>query len=404
MNKAKMITVFAAAALLILISGTGSRAEVTAEKQEYRGRVTEITWKDENGTVTAGPNGYASVRYEYEYQKVTEKYYDAEGFPYAVEGGYYGKSVTRDSRDMLSLVDYLGIDGKLTMTEMGYARISYQFFTFGAERTVVFHGANGRAVMVPSLGYSQVENQYSGKTLTARIYMDERGNKVDLPAGYAVMKQRLNKGGRVIKISYEHADGTPAAGPDGWSWSTIERDADQRITKIEYFDTNGNQTVQEGCAREEYQYSKDGLVTMTRFDLQGNRIFFGGTAVSVQRKMKNDQILEETYLNEAGEPASLPAGYATAVYTYNAAGQLELTQYKDAAGQKVRCSQGYSAVRQIWDVEGRLIQKSYLDENGQAVNHNSTGVSEERYEYDEEGRMTGVGTYDAAGKPVVGDQ
>lgn len=36
MNKAKMITVFAAAALLMFISGTGSRAEVTAEKQEYR--------------------------------------------------------------------------------------------------------------------------------------------------------------------------------------------------------------------------------------------------------------------------------------------------------------------------------------------------------------------------------
>ena len=86
MKKVRRMTALAAA-LLLLIPGIRSLAEVTAEKQEYRGRITEITWKDENGSITAGPKGYAIVRYAYEYQKVTEKYYDAEGLPYAVEGG-----------------------------------------------------------------------------------------------------------------------------------------------------------------------------------------------------------------------------------------------------------------------------------------------------------------------------
>ena len=190
MNRMRRLAILAAA-LLVMIPGGKGLAEVTAEKQEDRGKVTKITWKEADGSIAAGPEGYAVVQYEYEYLKVTEKYYDEEGFPYAVAGGYYGKTVTRDTRNMVSMVDYLGIDGKLTMTDMGYARITYQYFTFGAERTVVFHGADGRPVMVPALGYAQIENQYSGTTLTARLYKDEKGNKVDIPAGYAAMKQKL---------------------------------------------------------------------------------------------------------------------------------------------------------------------------------------------------------------------
>ena len=78
----KRVAGWLAAALLLFAPAYGSKAEVTAEKQESRGRVTEIAWKDENGSLTAGPEGYAVVRYSYEYQKVTETYFDAEGFPY----------------------------------------------------------------------------------------------------------------------------------------------------------------------------------------------------------------------------------------------------------------------------------------------------------------------------------
>lgn len=400
MNRIKRWTAFAAA-LLLLLPGSRGLAEVTAErKEDQRHRVTEITWKDEQGNPASGPDGYTTVRYEYDHNKTTEKYFDSDGFPYEMPGGYYGLAVTRDS--FLRIVEYLGINGKLTLTRMGYAKTETRTFSFGPERYVLYYGEDGRLVTVPSLGYAQSETLATGKTLTGRIYKDEKGNRVDIPAGYAAMLKKMNRSKQVIQIWYEHADTTPATGPDGWSRSEITRDGNNkgRITAIQYFDEQGNLTDAGGFAREEYEYSKDGLVTVGRFNALGSRIPFGGEAVKVARKMKGDLILEETFLNEAGDPTELPAGYAGVRYTYNTAGQLELTQYLDTAGAKTTCHQGYSAIREAWDLNGQLLSRSYLDAGGAPVNHNISGISEERYEYDPDGRILAVRQFDADGNPV----
>lgn len=399
MNRIRRIAAWAAAALFLLAPGIRAHAEITAEKQTERGRVTEITWKDENGNITAGPEGYATVRYEYEYQKTTEKYYDAEGFPYETAGGYYGRVISTDS--FLVITDYIGINGKLTNTKMGYARVERRTFMFGLERFTIFYDENGRTVIVPSLGYAQVETLASGKTMTGRIYKDEKGDRIDTPAGYAAMLKKLNRDRQIIREWYEHADESPATGPDGWSRCEIIRDKKNkgRIDAIEYYDEAGQLTDAGGYAREEYQYPKGGLVITMRFDTAGNRISFGGDAVSVRRKTKEDLVLEEMYLDESGEPTTLPEGYAGAKYSYNSNGQLELTQYLNTAGEPTTCSQGYYAIRQIRDAEGRLLSRTYLDETGQAVS-NSDGVSEERFEYDEDGRLLGTKKYDTAGSPV----
>lgn len=402
MNRIRRMTAWAAAVLLLLAPGIRAGAEVTAEKQTERGRVTEITWKDENGNITAGPEGYATVRYEYEHQKTTERYYDAEGYPYETEGGYYGRVISTDS--FLEITDYIGINGKLTNTRMGYARVERRTFMFGMERFTIFYDENGKTVIVPSLGYAQVETLASGKTMTGRIYKDERGEKIDTPAGYAAMLKKMNRDRQIIREWYEHADESPATGPDGWSRCEILRDGNNkgRITAIEYYDEAGRLTDAGGYAREEYQYAKGGLVITTRFDAAGNRLSRGGNAVSVRRKTKDDLVLEEMYLDETGEPTTLPEGYAGVKYSYNSNGQLELTQYLNTAGEPTACSQGYYAVRQVRDTDGRLLSRTYLDQSGQATS-NTAGVSEERYEYDEEGRLSGTKKYDAQGNAAEGN-
>ena len=399
MNRIRRVTAWAAVLLLLLLACAGAQAEVTAEKKTERGRVTEITWKDENGNVTAGPEGYATVRYEYAYQKTTETYYDAEGFPYETEGGYYGRIISTDS--FLVATEYIGINGKPTNTKMGYAKVERRSFMFGAERYTYFYDETGRLVIVPSLGYAQVETQAYGKVLTGRIYMDERGNPVDTPAGYAAMRKKMNRNHVVIREWYEHADGSAATGPDGWSRCEILRDANNkdRITAVEYYSEAGSLTDAGGYAREVYTYAKGGLVITSRYDAAGNILSYGGNAVSVRRKTKDDQLLEETFLDEAGEPTTLPEGYAGVRYSYNSAGQLELTQYVDTEGAKTTCSMGYAAVRQTWNAEGRLMTRNYLDINGQKA-ENAAGVSEEQFEYDEDGRITGSRKYDASGSPV----
>ena len=387
-----------AAGLLLLTPGIRALAEVTAEKTESRGRVTEINWKDENGNLTAGPYGYATVRYEYAYQKTTETYYDAEGFPYETAGGYYGKTISTDS--FLVNTEYLGISGKPVNTKTGFAKVERRTFMFGAERFTVFYDETGRTAIVPALGYAQAETLASGKTLTGRIFKDEAGNRIDSKDGYAAMLKKMNRNRHIIRIRYEHADESPATGPDGWSRCEIKRDPDndERISEKEFYDEAGNLTDAGGYAREEYLYKGNTVIT-TRYNAAGGIVSPGGDAVSVQRLIKNDLVMEETWLDAGGEPILMPEGYAGAAYTYNRNGQLEMTQYLDQAGEKTACTMGYCTVYQTWDQDGNLLSRSYLDGEGRAVN-NTAGISEERFVYDEEGRMTGVLTFDAGGAPV----
>lgn len=405
LNRIRRWTALAAAALMLAAPTALSRAEVMAEKTEMRGKVTQITWKDENGSVTAGPEGYAEIRYAYDKSDTTEKYYDAEGAPYQTAGGYYGRIMTRDGRGNISSVTYLDENGKMAVNSLGYARVMYKYFSSREEREVIYCGADGKTpVIVPSLGYAQMETKHSGNTLIGRVYKDPKGNPIDTPAGYATLKIQLSKKNAApIKIEYLHADDSRATGPDGWSYCMMERDARGKLMKTEYFDVQGYLTRAGGCAREEYTYGKDNLVTVSRFDAEGNRIPYDGAAVSVCRRMKGEKVLEETFLNEAGEPVALSAGYTSVSYTYNANGDLEMTQYRDAAGNKATCKQGYSAIRETRNAEGQLISRQYLDISEQPVNNNVSGVSEERYEYDEDGRLTGVQKYDSQGNLVVSD-
>ena len=399
MKRIQRITAWAAAALLLIAPGISARAEVTAEKTMERGRVTEITWKDENGNITAGPEGYATVRYEYAYQKTTETYYDAEGFPYETAGGYYGRIVSTDS--FLVITEYIGINGKLTNTKMGYAKVERRSFMFGEERFTIFYDENGRTVIVPSLGYAQVETLATGKTLMGRIYKDEKGERIDTVAGYAAMLKKMNRDHLVIREWYEHADGSAATGPDGWSRCEIIRDPNNkgRITAIEYYDEAGALTDAGGYAREEYTYEKGGLEVVSRYDQSGNRISFGGNAVSIRRKVKDNLLLEEMFLDETGEPTILPEGYAGIRYAYSDKGKLTLTQYLDTAGEQTTCSMGYSAVRQTWNIDGQLQTRSYLDENGKAA-ANGAGVSEEWFDYGDDGRLLKTRKYNISGDTV----
>ena len=53
----RRLTALAAAILLLAAFMSGSTAEVTEEKKETGGKVTAVTWKDENGNPIAPPNG-----------------------------------------------------------------------------------------------------------------------------------------------------------------------------------------------------------------------------------------------------------------------------------------------------------------------------------------------------------
>ena len=398
-------TILAMAAALLLVFMCGAQAATKpVEITDSRGKLTETVWQDENGNPAAGPEGYARVVYTYDYTdgpKTTEMYFDADGNPYRTAGGYYGRAVTLAYNGEVGQIEYLDEKGALTMTAAGYSRIVFTYRAFGAECKSVFLGTKrGEGAIVPALGYAQIETEHTGKVVTGRYFRDTKGKAIDSVFGYASMIRKQNKSRTLITQTYYiHANGKPATGPDGWFKCVVDQDANGRIAEIKYLNEDSKLTDAGGFARETYTYDRDGDPIISRYNAAGSRIPFGGDAVSVLRVMKGEQILSETYLNEAGGPVALPAGYATAEYTYDDAGRLTMTQYRSATGEKTTSTNGYSAVYQAWDAEGRLVSRTYLDANGNGVN-NANGICEERYLYDTTGLLRVIQQYRADGTQI----
>ena len=67
--------------LACLAACAGAAAEaVPVDTEDANGRITQTVWTDEAGNMTAGPEGYASVRYSYKGKtEVTEKYFGVAG-------------------------------------------------------------------------------------------------------------------------------------------------------------------------------------------------------------------------------------------------------------------------------------------------------------------------------------
>ncbi|MBR6164612.1 MAG: hypothetical protein IKQ45_01640 [Clostridia bacterium] len=321
--------------LYLLAAAGAGLAEVRAEETTQNGRVTEISWKDDRGEPAAGPEGYATVRYSYARNTTTERYYDEEGTPYRMQGGYYGKAVTTEGKNRVTEIVYLDENGEKTMTEMGYARVMMNYMSSGDITYIGYYGLGKKRVLVPSLGYACVVTEYSSTGMTRRTYQDENGNPIDQADGYAIIRQKLNKLHQVIRTRYEHADGTPALCADGWYLCERERDDKGRITAVKYYDTEEKLTDRgAGYAWEEYRYS-DGTVTVTRYNLQGEQVPVSGDAVSILRRMAEDRITEETYLDEAGDPVNGAKGYSRIAYTYDEAGMLTGTACYDVYGNVI---------------------------------------------------------------------
>ena len=391
------------ALVLCLTIPFAAMGDVKSRNIQENGKLKEIAWEDDNGQPAAGPDGYYSIRYSYGKQgNVTEMYYDADGNPFRVNGGYYGRRVQKDGKDNILQIEFLGADGKRTLNRQGYGMITMNYFGFGAVRTVYFYGEK-RPMIVPSLGYASIAYEYSNKTMTSRTFRDTKGNPIDCTDGYATVKQKVDKKFRVLSIRYDHANGTPATGPDGWFRCEKKRDDEGRIISVKYYDVNDQLTDRgAGYAWEGYEYQGSNVVKVTRYDLSGTPVTDEAGVATVVREMKDGRVVKESFLDGNGSQVNNGMGVGMIVYSYDLHGALEKVSYQDTTGIPVRCTDGYAGYRDTKDEDGVTVTRTFLGTDGTPAETNA-GYSEVRYSYDETMTLTATRYYDLSGNQVHSD-
>lgn len=403
MTRKRLMTGITALFLCVTICAF-ALGEVHSENTEANGKIKDTVWKDDGGQVTEGPEGYAIVRYTYKGSETTEMYFDTEGQPFETAGGYYGRAVTRDKGNVTE-IEYLDRNGKLTLNRMGYARVSVTYFGFGEARSITYFGLNKKPVMVPSLGYASIKNEYIGKILKSRTYCDTKGKPVDCAQGYAIMKQNIKKvgpGNQVLSTRYYHADESNAAGPDGWCRCVRDRDEKGRLISVKYYDTREQLTDRgTGYAWEEYAYEGDNTIRITRYDPNGNVVTDAAGVATLVQEMKDEKIVRERFLDKDGNRTNNELGVGQIQYSYDYLGRIEKVTYQDTEGNAVRCSKGYAGYQDTKDEDGATISRTFLGEDGLAADI-PAGYSEIRYQYDETKTLVSVRYYDISGKQVQG--
>ena len=400
MNMLKRLTVTILAAVIFctafLIPAAG--AEATLIETTENGRVVKAVWQDGAGNTVTGPDGYAEIRYKYGRGIVTEQYFDENGTPVPARGGYYRKMITRDGKNRVTEIAYQNENGELMLNNDGYARVTMLYTSFGGMTFLRYFGTGRKKVTVPSLGYAEIATVYSGKTVTSRTWNDENSQPVEI-RGYASMKQKLNKNYQPVRTWYEHTDGRPATGPDGWSICERERDKKGRVTAVKYYDESGKLTDRgAGYAWEEIRYDgNDELVT--RYGMDGQAVPIAGGAVTIRYREKDDRIIAESYLSADGGLTDGPLGVCTVAYEYDPDGRIETVRYQNAAGENVLCSLGYAGYRETRDADGAVTSRIYLGTDGKAMEIPG-GYAEERYNYNSIKELTGMRKYDLNGNIV----
>ena len=401
MSMLKRLTVTALAAVIFctVLMPVAAGAENSLVEKKEDGRVVYAVWQDSSGNTVTGPDGWAEIRYKYGRGIVAEQYYDENGKPVEVQGGYYRKMITRDGKNRITEIAYQDANGDLMLNSDGYARVTMTYTSFGGITYLRYFGTEKKKVTVRSLGYAAIETEYSGKSVVSRTWVDENGKPVNNIQGFACMKQKLNKNYQPIRTWYEHADGSPATGPDGWSRCERERDKKGRVTSEKYYDEAGKITDRgAGYAWEETRYDgNDRLVT--RYGLDGQAVPVSDSAVTIRYRMQDDRVTAESYLKSDGGLTDGPLGVCTVSYEYDYDGRIETVRYRNAAGENVLCSLGYAGYREKRDADGAVTSRTYLGTDGKAMEIPG-GYAEERYMYNSIKELTGTRRYDLNGNIV----
>lgn len=391
--------------LVLCLTAVSAMAEITERIETSRDRVSAREWVDENGKRTAGPEGWARVEYLYKNgvsTPTTERYFDANGKPFVIADGYAKVVRSFGKNGVVTEESFYGVDNKLCISAKGYANAKLGYTSAGDLRSEFYYGVRGDKVIVPSLGYACAMREFRGRTLVSETFMDTNKKPIDANIGYAIRENSLNKKYHVLESRYLHADGTPAAGPEGWYRAEYQNDKNGVHLSVSYFTENDTPWVDaEGVSEYGLTYDKNGN-EQTRQLLKNGQPVTGlhGWSKCEFEYDEQGRTICVRYLNADGRPISLGSGYAytRTIYKKDGSGSVQ-TRY-DTADQPVDQG-GYVSLGCDYSEDGKVIRTYFLDAGGKTT-ANANGIFSTEYGYDEKGRIVTTAFFDETHAPMNG--
>ncbi len=282
-----------------------------------------------------------------------------------------GIDFTYDDRGNLVEIVCIGVDGKPVIGANGAAGFRQKFDDQGNRVEFGMLGTDGK----PKVGNDRVA--------TTKTQYDTRGN--------------------VVENAFFDVDGNPVLNANGIAgvWQTF--DAQSRRADLRYFGLDrGAIASQEGIAAIKYKYDPRGnIAEYAYFDVNGQPTRHkAGFAGILQTFDERNKITAYTTIGLDRAPVVNTNGSAGWRQTYDSYGHILSLSFVDAAGARAMTKEGYSEFRQSFDPRGNVLDKSYFDAHGAAVAIHNGGYQRVAWTYDGRDDLVEEAYFNADGKPA----
>jgi hypothetical protein len=254
-------------------------------KHDARGRITKLTNYGPNGELCFDKDGAAIVETEYDPQErwTRNSFYGTDEKAVLNNMGYASSKTLYNDRNEKNQTDFLGTDGALCLNKRGFARQEQKYDARGNCTEESFSDTEG-ALCFEILRGDEEKEQKGQKNIDAiarivkrynandriekETYFDTDGN-LTLFEGYASLEKKYDPAsGEISEMTYYGLDKTPCLNYDGYAKVEIKYDSSGNCVESRYYDVNGKLCVIDGGFS----------IRKAEYDTRGNQIkssYFG---------------------------------------------------------------------------------------------------------------------------------
>lgn len=227
---------------------------------------------------------------------------------------------------------------------------------------------NGKIRLAADKGYASVVKKYEDGKLVLEQNLDEQGEPVILPAGYAQIKRVYDDRGKNTEIIYLDENDRPVVMNNGYD--TIRRTYDKkgRADTDTYWADNAQTKRTQGYWQYKRVYNDEGRICELRYLDQAGNLIRNTSGYAVVHRSYDGEATIDMYFDENLNPATSDLGqYGKRTETLD---NVQITTYLDEKGEAYNTNRGYAIVKK----EGAKTQYYDADEKPVTIGRNQYGL------------------------------
>lgn len=342
------------------------------------GQRTNLAYRDINGALVNGANGYARQVSRFENGRLVErKWLDAAGDLAKGEESHALMKARYDAHGNLVEQSFFGANGQPVDGPEGHAHYAARFAGLGRRLSAKYTYSNTYSTNSP--GSRQNRNHASESVL-----FDERGNQIqwacfdeqgrpmlNLAEGVHKVEKLHDEYGRWISKAYFGTNGQLMMTTNGYARIEVTYDEGGRFGELWFYDEN-DEPVHTGeySARKVRRHDSEGRKREEWLYYAANGEFArtNGYAQVRQEYDERENLVRWSCYDSNGAPAvDLSSGEHSFVRHFNARGFYTNQLNFDTHGNLVVTSNGYARIEVVYDLRDRVRDIFYFDERNQPM-------------------------------------